>query len=163
MAITRQTSRKPAVVQSKSQTTRKPVKTVPCKQPVKQLRVRLGPVPSQPKPFKCPPFDPKDFKTKYAGIHAAFPASFWSAEWFNLVSAQHAVMKRYHAAKEHAQTMIMDQNLNPDTVTQLFDDANKLKDEMDPDFREHRHRFNRYLSYCERYATKMAVAQRKRR
>ena len=170
MAITRQSTRKPAVVQTKSQTTRKPVKTVPCKPPVKQHRVRLGPVPSKPKPFECPSFNPNDapsrlayFKTKYVGIHAAFPASFWSCKWFKLVSAQHAVLKGFLRAKKHAKTMILDQNLNQDTVTQLFDDANKLKDRMDPDFREHRHRFNAYLSHCKRYASRMAAAERKRR
>ena len=45
-------------------------------------------------------------------------------------------------------------------VSELFDKANKLKDQMDPVFRKHRHIFDAYLGYCEQYANLMVNLER---
>jgi hypothetical protein len=198
MARTKQTARKddpkrkrPMLVAPIIQTaqTKKPRKSKPAKpeRHTKEKRVaraspvqedeaseaektyRIGPMPTKPAPFECPPFNPNDvpshlanFLPEYTGIHSAFSASFWSEKWFLLVKGQHTILEDYLKAKRRAikgkEALVIDY----DEVSELLAKAKTLKRQLNPVVRKHRHIFDRYLGYCQKYACVMVNLERQK-
>ena len=186
MARTKQSKRKkqtpkPTLVAPVIQTvqTKKPRKSKPAKperhtkekrvaraSPVEEDEVseaektyRIGPMPTKPAPFECPPLNPKDeashlanFPSEYEGIHSAFSASFWSEKWFLLVKGQHTILEDYLKAKRRAIKGKETGNIAPMEVSELLAKAKTLKRQLNPVVRKHRHIFDRYLGYCQVYA-----------
>lgn len=186
MARTKQTARKketrqPTLVAPVIQTvqTKKPRKSKPAEteRRTKEKRVaraapvekdeaseakktyRIGPMPTKPAPFECPPLNPKDepshlanFPSEYAGIHSAFSASFWSEKWFLLVKGQHTILEDYLKAKRRAIKTKEAQPTDYEKVSELFAKAKTLKRQLNPVVRKHRHIFDRYLGFCQVHA-----------
>jgi hypothetical protein len=109
-------------------------------------------LPTKPKLFKCPPFNPQDvpsrhanFQPEFTGIHSAFSASFWSEKWFLLVTGQHTILKDYLEAMKTGMEAKSQLKIHLLEVSELFDKANTLKAQMNPVVRKHRSVFNAYL------------------
>jgi hypothetical protein len=129
---------------------------------------RIGPMPTKPAPFECPPLNPKDeashlanFPSEYEGIHSAFSASFWSEKWFLLVKGQHTILEDYLKAKRRAIKAKENLKIPRMEVSGLLAKAKTLKRQLNPVVRKHRHIFDRYLGYCQKYACMMVNLERR--